>query len=204
MLLIPQHELNATSAPYADLFGRYVGAQSGRWVALFVVVSGLGALNGWTLVVGEITQTFAAHGKFPAVFGKVNARRAPYYAFVLTGVAASVTLVLNYSPSVAEVFTFLINVITAANLPLYVACSLAVLVLWKRGKLAASGRHQLLWVGAALLAAIYCVWIFVSIGAKPLWWAVGLAAAGIPFHVWAWWSGRAERQRAQVDAATAG
>jgi basic amino acid/polyamine antiporter, APA family len=201
MLLIPQSELSASNAPFADLFGRYVGAQYGRWLALFVVISGLGALNGWTLILGELTQALAAHGDFPKVLGKVNSRAAPVYALVLTGIAASVTLALNYSPSMADVFTFLIQLVTAAVLPLYVACSLAVLVLWKRGKLGVLGSRQLTWLSASLLAAVYCIWVFVSVGAKPLYWAVGLAAAGIPFHVWAWWAKRAQRQRAQRDAA---
>jgi APA family basic amino acid/polyamine antiporter len=198
MLLIPQGELSASNAPFADLFGRYVGAQYGRWLALFVVISGLGALNGWTLVLGELTQAFATHGNFPAALGKVNSRAAPAYAFVLTGVAASVTLLLNYSPSLAQVFTFLILLVTAAVMPLYAACSLAVLMLWKQGKLGALGRRELVWLGAAVLAALYCVWVFVGVGAKPLWWALALAAAGIPFHLWA----RRARRAQQRNVAT--
>lgn len=185
MLLIPQAELSASNAPFADLFGRYVGAQYGRWLAFFIVISGLGALNGWTLVVGELTQAFARHGNFPAVLGKANARGAPFFAFVLTGVAASITLVLNYSPSMAKVFTFLSVLVTAANLPLYVACSLAVLMLWKQGKIERIGRQQFLWFGAALLAALYCIWVFIGVGTEPLLWALALAVMGVPFHLWA-------------------
>jgi basic amino acid/polyamine antiporter, APA family len=185
MLLIPQVELSASNAPFADLFSDYLGAQYGRWLALFVVVSGLGALNGWTLVVGDLTQAFARHGNFPAVLGKVNSRAAPVYAFMLAGVAASITLVLNYNASMAKVFTFLSVLVTAANLPLYLACSLAVLMLWKQGKIGRVGRRELLWFGAALLAAVYCIWVFVGVGAEPFLWAAALAALGIPFHLWA-------------------
>jgi APA family basic amino acid/polyamine antiporter len=185
MLLIPQAELSASNAPFADLFGRYLDPRYGILLALFVVIGGLGCLNGWTLIVGDLTQQFARHGNFPESLGKVNARGAPLYAFVLTGVAASLTLVLNYSPSMAKVFTFLINLVAAANLPLYLACSLAVLTLWRRGEITRIGPRQFAWLGAALLAAIYCVWSFVGVGREPLLWAVALAAMGIPFHVWA-------------------
>src|SRR6185312_2650517 len=122
MLLIPQAELAASNAPFADLFGRYLGSQYGRWLAFFVVIGGLGALNGWTLIVGEMTQSLALHGDFPAPLGKVNSRSAPAAAFVLTGALASIMLVLNYNSSLATVFTFLVRVVTAATLPLYVAC----------------------------------------------------------------------------------
>ena len=184
MLLIPQAELSASNAPFSDLFGRYLDPQYGRWVALFVVVSGLGALNGWTLIVGDLTQAFARHGNFPKVLGEVNSRGAPLYAFVLTGIAASVTLVLSYNPSMAKVFTFLVNLVAAANLPLYLACSLAVLTLWRRGEITRIGPRQLVWFGAALLAAIYCIWSFIGAGREPLLWALALAAMGIPFHLW--------------------
>jgi APA family basic amino acid/polyamine antiporter len=192
MLLIPQAQLSNSNAPFADLFGHFLGAQYGRWLALFVVISGLGALNGWTLVVGELTQAFARHGDFPAVMGKVNARAAPVYAFLLTGVVASVTLWFNYNASMAKVFTFLSVLVTAANLPLYLACSLAVLVLWKQGKIARVGLRQITWFGAAALAAAYCIWVFIGVGSEPLLWAVALAASGIPFH---WWASRARRNQ---------
>jgi basic amino acid/polyamine antiporter, APA family len=183
MLLIPQAELAASNSPFADLFGRYLGAQYGRLLALFVVVGGLGALNGWTLIVGEMTQSFAQHGDFPPVLGKVNSRGAPVVGFILTGLLASIMLVLNYNASLANVFTFLISVVTSANLPLYLACSAAVLVLWKRGEIRCVGRRGVVWLGAAVLGSAYCIWAFAGVGLKPFLWTVGLAAAGIPF----WW-----------------
>jgi APA family basic amino acid/polyamine antiporter len=184
MLLIPQAQLSNSNAPFADLIGQYLGPQYGRWLALFVVISGLGALNGWTLVVGELTQAFARHGDFPAVLGKVNARATPMVAFVATGVAASITLWFNYDASAATVFTFLSELVTASNLPLYVAGSLAVLVLWRRGAIGRIGRREIVWICAAPLAAVYCIWAFAGAGARPLLLGLLLAAAGIPFHLW--------------------
>lgn len=190
MLLIPQAQLSTSNAPFADLFAQFLGSQYGRWLALFIVVSGLGALNGWTLVVGELTQVFAKHGDFPAALGTVNSRATPMRAFVLTGVAASVTLWFNYDASMTKVFTFLSVLVTASNLPLYLAGSLAVLVLWKRGEIGRVGRREVLWIAAAPLAAAYCVWAFAGAGAKPLLLGLVLAALGIPFHLWATWGRR--------------
>jgi basic amino acid/polyamine antiporter, APA family len=187
LLLIPQAQLAVSNSPFADLFGRYLGPQYARWLALFIVVGGLGALNGWTLIVGEMTHAFARHGHFPAVLGKVNSRRAPAPAFVLTGLLASIMLVLNYNASLASVFTFLITVVTASNLPIYLACCLAVVVLWRRGQIQTVGRREVLWIAAAVLGAVYCIWAFAGIGAAPFLWTLGLAAAGIPF----WWLSRA-------------
>ena len=183
LFLIPQAELAASNAPFADLFVRFLGPQYGWWLALSIVICGLGALNGWTLIVGELTQTFAIHGRFPAAWGKTSRRGTPSTAFVATGVLASIILVMNYSESTTKLFTFFSQLVTAANLPLYLACSLAVLVVWKRGRIASAGRRELVSISAALVAAAYCVWACVGVGTKPWLYAIGLALAAIPFHL---------------------
>jgi basic amino acid/polyamine antiporter, APA family len=169
LLLLPQSELAASSSPLADVFGKYAGAEYGRWLAFFVVVGGLGALNGWTLIVGEMTETFARHGNFPAALGN------PKLSFVFTGVLASAMLVLNYESSLTTVFTFLINVITAANLPFYLACALAVLALWKTGRFRQWERV------AAVLSLVFCLWVFQGVGGRAFLWTAGLAILGVPF-----------------------
>lgn len=184
MLLIPQAELAASNAPFADLFARVLGAGSGKVLAAFIIVSGLGALNGWTLILGEVTVSFARHGGLPAALGKVNAHGAPTRAFVLTAIAASVMLLMNYRDSMAGVFTFLSVVVTAANLPLYFGCALAVLVLRARGRIPVRDAATTRWVLAAAVALAYCVWVFIGIGAKPLLWALALCLAGVPVYWW--------------------
>jgi len=197
MLLIPQVALAKSSSPLSDVFGLYLAPEYGRWLAVFIVVGGLGALNGWTLIVGEMTHTLAQHGQFPAVLGKVNSQRAPAAAFILTGLLASVMLVLNYNASLTDVFTFLVNVVAASNLPIYLACSLAVMVLWRRGQIERIGRRQVTWLVAAVLGTIYSLWSFAGVGLRPFLWTLALAAAGIP--IW-WWSTRAAQRAPAAPA----
>jgi len=184
MLLIPQTELATSNAPFADLFARLLGAGSGKLLAAFVVISGLGALNGWTLILGEITVSFAKHGGFPPALGKVNSHGAPLRAFVLTGIAASIMMLLNYDESTATGFTFLSVVVTAANLPIYIGCAAAVLVLRRRGQIPSPGPRESRWFLAAALALVYCVWVFIGMGAKSFLYALVLGAAGIPVYWW--------------------
>jgi basic amino acid/polyamine antiporter, APA family len=184
ILLIPQAELAVSNAPFADLFARLLGPASGKVLAAFVIVSGLGCLNGWTLILGEITVSFARHGAFPQVLGKVNSHGAPTLAFVVTGLLASIMMISSYNDSMAGAFTFLSVVVTAANLPLYLGCALAVLVLWRRGKIPQTGARELRWVAAAFLATLYCVWVSIGFGGKALLWALALCALGIPVYWW--------------------
>jgi basic amino acid/polyamine antiporter, APA family len=184
MLLIPQAELAASNAPFADLFARFLGPASGKLLAAFVIVSTLGCLNGWTLILGELTLSFSRHGGFPPALGKVNTHGAPTRAFVFTGVLASVMMLTNYNDTMAGAFTFLSVVVTAANLPMYFGCALAVLLLWRRGRLPHPGARELRWVAAALIALVYCVWVSIGIGGKSLLWAAALCVVGVPVYWW--------------------
>ena len=184
MLLIPQGELAASSAPFADLFARFLGPASGKLLAAFVIVSGLGCLNGWTLILGELTVSFARHGGFPQALGKVNAHGAPTRAFVLTAILASVMTLSSYNDSTAGAFTFLNMVVTASNLPVYFGCAIAVVILWRRGELGKPGARESRWIAASILATLYCIWASIGVGGKSLLWALVPCAVGVPVYWW--------------------
>jgi APA family basic amino acid/polyamine antiporter len=179
LLLIPQRELAQSSAPFADLLGGFMGDGIGRVLAVFVVVSGLGALNGWTLLVGELTATMARHGSLPARLAKLNTRGAPGVALATTGLLATAMVLMNYSKSLVEGFTFLTLVVTAANLPLYLFCAFALVVLWRRGTTRLPG--DLLVLG--LLGTAYTVFAFIGLGREPFLWALALGAVGLPIYL---------------------
>jgi APA family basic amino acid/polyamine antiporter len=178
MLLIPQQELANANAPFALVMDRFAHEGLGRWLALFIVVSGLGALNGWTLLVGELTRTMALNGVMPAMLARNNRRGAPAVALLVTAVLGSVMVLMSYSSSLVEGFTFLTTVVTAANLPLYLCASLALAVLWHRGE--RTGIKGMLPI--AVLGAVYAVFAFVGVGHKPFLLALALAAAGLPLY----------------------
>ncbi len=182
LLLIPQSTLAASNAPIADLFVRSLGARSGEVIALFVSIGGLGALNGWTMILGEVTQNIARHGHFPRSWAKENRYGAPTMALFLTGAIASLMLLSNYSQSINGLFTFLSVVVTAANLPMYLVCTAAILVLGWRRELGPQTRPGPALLGAAALAALYCLWASIGIGQKPLLWTVVLCLCALPVY----------------------
>jgi APA family basic amino acid/polyamine antiporter len=179
MLIIPQAELANSQAPFVDLLNRLIGGNSGRWLALFVIVSGLGALNGWTLLVGELTRTMAINGTVPAAFARCNKRGAPALALVVTGLLASAMVVMNYSKSLVEGFAFLSRMVTAANLPLYLCVALALVLLGRRGGRAGSVNNVI--TGA--LGTAYALFAFIGVGGEPLLWGLLLAAAALPVYM---------------------
>jgi APA family basic amino acid/polyamine antiporter len=185
MLLIPQAALAASNAPISDVFVRVMGARSGELVALLITIGGLGALNGWTMILGDVTQTIARHGHFPQSLAKENRHGAPTGALILTGIVASMMLLSNYSQSIGNLFVFLSVVVTAANLPVYFTCTLAIVVIGRGGGVAEPARRPtVMIVTAAVCAAVYCAWASKGIGLKPLLWTVALGAVSAPVY-WA-------------------
>lgn len=182
MLLIPQAELAQSNAPFAYLFNRFLAADAGKWLALFVIVSGLGALNGWTLISGEITTSFANNQVFPAVFKRVNGRGAPVLALVLSGVLASVMVGMNYHRSLAQGYTFLIVLVTAASLPLYLICAAGLIKLLRRGVVSGTGGRSALLVFSCVAVIVFSIWAFYGIGQESFLWAVLLGACSLPVY----------------------
>ena len=183
VLLIPQKTLMGSTAPFAELFSQWLGAGSGRLLAAFVIISGLGALNGWTLMVGEVTQCLARHGRFPSALARENAHGAPTRALLVSGVIASIMLLTNYNESISGVFVFLTVVCTAATLPMYMTCTIGILVLRQRGLLNSLAGPPLFWTLAVACTVAYGAWVFIGIGAKPLLWMLALGAVGVVIYL---------------------
>ncbi len=179
MLVIPQAELARSQAPFVDLLNRLLSDEFGRWLALFVVVSGLGCLNGWTLLVGELTRTMAANGVLPPILARDNRMGAPALALIVTAMLASAMVLMNYSRSLVQGFAFMSLIVSAANLPLYLMSSVALASLAWRGRRPLS--RDLLALG--FFGAAYSIFAFVGMGREPFLWALALAAAGLPVYL---------------------
>jgi APA family basic amino acid/polyamine antiporter len=86
-------------------------------------------------------------------------------------------LLMNYSKSLVEGFTFLTLVVTAANLPLYLFCALALVVLRYREEAAPRDLRVL-----GVLGMAYSIFALIGLGREPFLWALVLGAAGWPLY----------------------
>src|SRR5262245_21205868 len=71
--ILPNATLQSSSEPFSTaanaIFG---GTWAGDVMALLVIVSGLGALNGWTMICAEMPLAAAKDGLFPERFARLN------------------------------------------------------------------------------------------------------------------------------------
>ena len=78
MGLVPHEQLADDGAPFVAAFdAMFSGGWLGKLVALIAVISGIGALNGWTMVTAEMPYAAAKDGLFLQPFAKVNRNGVP-------------------------------------------------------------------------------------------------------------------------------
>ncbi|HEY0684169.1 MAG TPA: amino acid permease [Steroidobacter sp.] len=184
VLLLPGSTLATSSAPFADVMRMFWGDEVASTLALFAFISGFGALNGWILLQGEMPRVLANEGVFPKLFARESRHGTPGASLGITSVLLTVLVLMNYSRSMVQVFTFIILVATSTYLVMYLCCAVAALKLCWSGALGEAGRRLSLFLLIAMLAALYSLWTLFGAGAEAFWWSMALFAAGMPVY-WA-------------------
>jgi APA family basic amino acid/polyamine antiporter len=180
LVLIPPDKLAVSNAPFADVAEVLFWPGAGQLVAVFAAISAYGALNGWILLQGELPSALARHGLFPERFARVSRRGAPVTALVTGSVLVSLLVLMNFHKSLVEVFTFMILLSTAATLVAYLSCSLALLVLLRRGRV--ESRHAAWLAAAGAFGAFYSLWAIAGAGRSTMLWGAVLILAALPVH----------------------
>jgi basic amino acid/polyamine antiporter, APA family len=116
--IVSNEVLQESTAPFSTAVDQMFGGIFwGDVMAVVVIVSGIGALNGWTLVSAEMPRAAAQDGVFPERFARLNRRGSPAFGVIASAALASIAIVINYLGADGQtVFTTLILMtgITAA------------------------------------------------------------------------------------------
>lgn len=168
-----------STAPLADFVATIAGSAAGRGIAVLAAFAAIGALNGWIMLQGELPCAMARDGVFPGWLGRLSRRDTPVNAHVASSALLTVTLLLNYTRSMADLFTFVILLATAASLFAYLACALAALRLARRGVLGLSPAIT----AVVVLAAAYSLWTIWGAGSEAVGWGLVLVALGVPLRL---------------------
>lgn len=178
--LIPPEELVRSSAPFADAAQAFLGDTAKYVIAACAVFATMGALNGWILLQGRIPLAAAQDDLFPRLFGRINQHGSPILGIVCSSVLASMLMILNYSKSLADTFTFMITLSTLSCVIPYLFSAASYLIIrFRKGDL---GLSKMMW--ASILSFIFCIWITIGCGQEVVFYGFLLLLAGMPFYVW--------------------
>src|ERR1035438_9490105 len=85
MGLVSHHTLINTGSPFVNAFQSIFPheAWAGKFIAAVAVISGIGALNGWTLIVTETSRAIAQDDLFPRPFAWADRRGTAWFGIVV-------------------------------------------------------------------------------------------------------------------------
>ena len=180
MGILPPEVMKESSAPFADAAALQLGAFAGSAVAIGAIISCLGALNGIIFVQGRIPYAMARDRLFPARFSRLSERGTPAFSLIAGGLAVTAFMLLNYSKSIVDLFTYIVLLSTLSLLLPYAFSAIAELVLLvkQRGQV---DRHKLaLNLVLGLLAYLFAMWMISGVGQEATYWGLILFLGGRP------------------------
>jgi basic amino acid/polyamine antiporter, APA family len=183
MGLVPREQLVHSVAPFSDAARVLWGPWGATVISLAVIVSAIGALNGWTLLMGQVPMAAAQDRLFPPLFGQLSSRGVPAVGIVISAVFATL-LVLSQvvGPSGFSAFyNLVVGLSTMAAVVPYAFCALSTGLVAARA--AGGGAVPRLGV-IEVIAFVFAVFTLYGCGAEPVLYGFMMLVLGIPIYVW--------------------
>ncbi len=199
MGLVAHKTLVATGSPFVNAFdSMFPGTPwAGKFIAAVAVLSGIGALNGWTLLVTETSRAIAQDGLFPRPFAWQDRKRTAWFGIVVGTILPSLLMLWRYETSTGlTVFTYLVDltVVTVA-IPYFMSAlaQLTYLVSKRRRVQGWAFARDLLVAGIAVL---FSMWVTFASGYQVVYQALIVLMAGLVLYAFL----NARRQRSGLAA----
>jgi len=183
MGIIPAAQLKQSATPYADAAAIIYGPTARYLASAGVAIAGFGALNGWTLIQGQLPYAVAKDRLFPGIFGRLNKKGVPAIGMAISSGVTTLLLLMNYTKGLVEQFKFLLLLATLSILIPYLLSAGAYIILGtKKNALHKASLTSVILLG--LLAFVYSLWEIYGSGADTVFYGFLFLMAGVPFYIW--------------------
>jgi arginine:agmatine antiporter len=181
MGVVPRDQLIASPAPFADAGRLMWGSWASGAIAIAVIISSLGALNGWTLMMGQVPMAAAADRLFPAAFGRLSARGVPAVGLMISSALATALVLFATSggSKFAAVYNMIVSLSTLTAVIPYVFCALAPGLIAGRGGAIKPGLTPI-----DVIAFAFAMFTVYGCGPEPVLFGLILLLLGLPVYVW--------------------
>jgi APA family basic amino acid/polyamine antiporter len=194
MGLVAHHTLVHTGSPFVNAFDTMFphSAWAGRFIAGVAVISGIGALNGWTLIVTETSRAIAQDDLFPRPFAWTDKKGTAWFGILVGTALPSLLMFWSYNTkSGLTVFTYLVDltVVTVA-IPYFMSAIAQLTHLVSRRRRVEGWRlaRDLSVAGASVL---FSLWVTFASGYQVVYQALVVILAGLILYAFL----NARRQR---------
>ncbi len=183
--VIPAEELAKSGAPFSDAAEVMWGSWAGTVIALAAILSAIGALTGWTLLMGQVPMAAAQDGLMPSIFGDLSERGVPFKGLAISASLATTLLLMEASGAGALIafYNLIINLATdAAMIPYIFCCCVEAILFIKRHEVSQTFR-----VGpftpVAVVALVFSLGTIYGAGATAGMWALIMILLAAPVWV---------------------
>jgi len=184
--ILPTETLQNSPAPFAEAGEIIGGKYTGYFIAIGAIISGMGALNGWILILAQIPMAAAKDEMFPMIFKRKNKKGVPILGLVIGSILSSVVMLMNFSENLVTQFTFIVNLTVLACLVpyLFVSASYAIVIIQNKNHTNSIVKTVLL----GLFGFLYSLWAIYGSSAEVVFYGLLLLLLGIPFYVFMQWN----------------
>lgn len=183
MGLVPREQLVHSVAPFSDAARVLWGSWGATVISLAIILSAIGALNGWTLLMGQVPMAAAHDRLFPPLFGRLSPRGVPAFGIIVSAVFATLLVLSQVAgpPGFSEVYTLIVGLSTMAAVIPYAFCALATGLV---AAYAAGGGPVPRLTVVEVIAFIFAVFTLYGCGAQAVLFGLIMLVLGIPVYVW--------------------
>ena len=185
MGVMPLETLAQSAAPFADAASLMWGEWAAIMISLAAIVSSLGALNGWTLMLGQVPMAAAKDGAMPAIFGRLSSRGVPAWGLVISVGLATLLVLVEISGTGAMVafYNIVVSLATDAAMIPYVFCAVVEGILFITRKPLSRALRIGPFMPVSIVAFVFSMATIFGAGASAGMWALILLLLAAP--VWA-------------------
>ena len=186
--ILPMDILQDSAAPFAEAAKLIAGDFGGYFVAIGVIISGIGVLNGWVLVTGQMPMATAQDNLFPKIFKKENKNGAPALALIIGSLLSSAVMLMNFTKGLVDQFQIIVEIVVFVELIPYLFTAAAYVLVIIDKKL-----HTNSWVKTLVLGGLgiaFSIWAIYGTGETTVFYGFILLITGIPFYLLMKWNKR--------------
>ena len=187
MGVVPREDLLTSAAPFTDAARIMWGPIGAGVITAAVIVSAIGALNGWTLLMGQVPMAAAQDKLFPKVFGRVSSRGVPAAGIIVSAVFATVLVLVQASggQGFSAFYNALVGLATMTAVVPYAFCALAIALISVRDKAQGKGQGKAHRLGIVeIVGFIFALFVLYGCGAEAVLYGLILMMLGLPVYVW--------------------
>ncbi|MDH3323326.1 MAG: amino acid permease [Flavobacteriaceae bacterium] len=179
--ILPTTTLQNSPAPFAEAAELISGKFGGYFVAVGIIISGIGVLNGWVLITSQLPMATAKDNLFPRIFKMENKNGAPVIGLIIGGLLSSGVMFMTLSKNLIDQFEFISEIVVFTILLPYLFTSAAYVLIVIEKEL-----HMNSWIKTFVLGGLgfaFSIWAIYGTGADTVFYGFLLVLTGIPFYL---------------------